>query len=128
MSELTAEIRADASPELIAILKAEGYNLRYVGATVETNGQAPVSPAPKAEVVAEVWTGVTGYESSRRFPVWTSSNKIRRHVAGICWCRKGNGARCKAVSKEFSTVEEFNTRPDAELIEDEVARTFSIVG
>ena len=124
MSDSMSGARVSASevtPELLDMLKAKGFSqVEIVGEMAE----APASPAPEAP--AEGWVNVSGFECKREFTAWTSSNGIARHVGGVCKCK--NGGTCKSVAKGHVEADAFNSRPGVELVKDEDARVFTLVG
>jgi hypothetical protein len=128
MSQLYAEVRADeATPELLATLKGLGYSIRF---TSPTNGKVAPAPAPtpEVEVVAvngDAWINVAEYECPNEFIAWSSSNGIKRHLAGECKC-KAEGKTCNALNKAHVAADEFNTRPGVSLVKDEAKQVFTL--
>ena len=112
---------ATLDAETLAFLAEKGL------ITFEGNGQARAPKAKRTKVDKnDPWTNSAGYTCGNRYLAWTSSNEVYRHMAGICGCDAEKGFTCKAIKKGRVTAESYGTLPNAKLVEDPYAGSFTI--
>jgi hypothetical protein len=98
--------------------------LGQVASTTPTVTEA-AAPAKGKATTTITWSNVTGYTCKREFTAFTSSNAVRRHLAGSCKCKKENES-CTWVANGRLSPESFNSMPGITLVKDKAARTFSL--